>query len=235
MKFTHFVPDGDATISVFPTISKTEIPKWYIDGESNIFENGHKHPGLKRCIPFLDALTSGYLLKTSANIYITKNSDGTIAINYDETLEDGKPLIHERKGKIGNTIPRPEGHLENHLIWTPVWGWKTPKNYSSLIIHPLNRFDLPFTTLSGIIDSDKFFSAGNIPFFLKESFEGLIPKGTPFAQIIPIKRKKWNAVIDPSLTNFAQEVSTFFGVNGQYKKKLWQKKHYSIGEKNGKQ
>jgi hypothetical protein len=35
---------------------------------------------------------------------------------------------------------------------------------------------------------DKFPLSGVITFCVNESFEGVIPKGTPYVQIIPIKR-----------------------------------------------
>ena len=53
---------------------------------------------------------------------------------------------------------------------------------------PINRFDLPFLSISGFIDCNYGFSlAGNMPFFIKKGFEGVIPAGTPYMQIIPIK------------------------------------------------
>jgi hypothetical protein len=66
--------------------------------------------------------------------------------------------------------------------------------------------------MAGIVDSDKYHGAGNIPFFLKEEFEGLIPKGTPYAQIIPIKRAEWTTVFDPALVGYA--VNT--GIDGKF-------------------
>jgi hypothetical protein len=53
--------------------------------------------------------------------------------------------------------------------------------------HPLNRTDLPFYTLSGIVDSDNYMGEGKVPFFIKKDFTGIIPAGTPIVQIIPIK------------------------------------------------
>jgi hypothetical protein len=59
--------------------------------------------------------------------------------------------------------------------------------------------------MSAIVDSDKFYGSGNIPFFLKADFEGTIEKGTPIAQLIPIKRKSWKAVYDPAIISLMQE------------------------------
>ena len=127
--------------------------------------------------------------------------------------------IGERIGLTGHTMPRPAGHLNNHLIWLPQWGWKTPRGYSTLVTHPFNRFDLPFTTTTAIIDSDKYWGAGNIPFFLKDGFEGIIPKGTPYVQIIPIKRKKWLSVLNPAMIDAGRYLGNVTRSNERYYKK----------------
>ena len=233
MKFTHFMPDMASDHSVIPVTTKSEIPEWYKNGESTFTTDGKTSmPGLKVCVPFLDALMTGYLVKTSVDIYITKNEDKTISINFDKDLSGHDP-VGLRPKELGATIPRPAGHLFDHLVWTSNWGWKTPKGYSMIVTHPLNRWDLPFTTMSAIVDSDKFHGPGNMPFFLKEDFEGLIPKGTPYLQLIPIKRKNWKAIFDPALIEFSKE-NGHSGTSGNYKKFMWQKKTYLIGEKNGK-
>jgi hypothetical protein len=46
-----------------------------------------------------------------------------------------------------------------------------------------------------VVDTDKYFAPINFPFVLNDySFEGLIPAGTPMAQVIPFKRESWNTV-----------------------------------------
>lgn len=227
MKLIHFIPQtGDYDIPKPEKASKF-IPDWYKNAESNYEHKGQNVKGLKACIPFLDLMLSGYMLLTWNDIEVVKQKDGKTKINWlnNENISTG--VVQEREGLTGHTIPRPPGHLENHLVWQPQWGWKTSKGYSSIITHPYNRFDLPFTTMSGLVDSDKFWSAGNIPFFLKENFEGVIPKGTPFAQIIPVKRKSWSSVYNPALINITNDLAIETRKEDSfYKKKKWIKKDY---------
>ena len=64
------------------------------------------------------------------------------------------------------------------------------KGYSVLITHPFNRDDLPFRTLTGLVDVD-LYKSNTIQFpavWIDESFTGILKKGTPIAQCIPIKR-----------------------------------------------
>ena len=47
--------------------------------------------------------------------------------------------------------------------------------------------------MPGIVDTDKYTAPVNFPFVLNDAnFEGLIPAGTPMAQVIPFKREDWN-------------------------------------------
>ena len=77
--------------------------------------------------------------------------------------------------------------------WTVPWSIETPKGFSLLFTHPLNRMELPFVTMSGIVDTDEYECPVNLPFLIREGFMGVIPKGTPIAQVIPIKREKWSS------------------------------------------
>jgi hypothetical protein len=104
-----------------------------------------------------------------------------------------------------------------------------PDGYSAIVMHPLNRVDLPFITMSGIVDFDKSIHApiGNIPFFIKKGFEGTIPAGTPMFQIIPFKREDWNSENQPYSDIFWQEkMKERKSIANIYKKKIWQKKSY---------
>lgn len=229
MKLIRFVPalSKKAKMLLEPISAKKNIPDWYKQGEFSYVDGGQEHPGLKTCKPFLDAMISGYYLLIPFDIHVTKDENGKTKFSWDAPDEwDG--FVGERTGAIGSTIPRPPGHSENHLIWSSRWGWKTPKGWSSILTHPINRYELPFTTLSGFIDSDNFFGPGNIPFFIKDDFVGIIEKGTPFAQIIPVKRSRWGSFADYGL-NSPSEIKSINLHNHQqaYKKNDWEKKEYN--------
>jgi hypothetical protein len=102
-----------------------------------------------------------------------------------------------------------------------------PGGYSLLITHPLNRFDLPFQTLSGVVDNFHLYD-GDLPFLLKKGFRGVIPMGTPIAQILPFKRENWKSVKDASIVKQAElnrrySTSVF---KGWYKNNIWKRKTY---------
>ena len=238
--------DYDSKVELIspPSPASQHVPKWYKDGEMylnartgliDIDDPSAVVAGLKTCNPFLDAISSGYMLTTWVDIEITKNYNNEFEFKYlekdknDEYIESVKnwDMVSTRKGDIGHTIPRPNGYSHVHLVWAGKWGIQVPKGWSILLTHPLNQNQFPFYTLSGLMDSDRFFSQGNIPFFIQEGWTGIIPKGTPFAQLIPIKRSSWLSVnveqddFSGYLGNQARE----FGI-GYYRQKLWVPKKY---------
>jgi len=234
LKLIHFICSESMEIGK-PDLIKKFIPEWYKKAETHFsseedlaIEEGTQKTsaGLKTCVPFLDAMISGYALVVPFDIYVGKTKDGDLDMKWNAP-QGWENFVEERPKESGSTMPRPAGHAPNHMVWSGRWGIKVPRGYSVLVTHPLNRQDLPFTTSSAIMDSDKFFGNGNIPFFIKEDFVGVIEKGTPFAQIIPIKRKRWKMIHNSALKDAIQKHGhDVRKKEGTYKKKYWTRKEY---------
>jgi hypothetical protein len=214
-----------------PSPAKMFIPEWYkkaeqfIGGKIAVNESGINR-GPKLCVPFLDALTSGYVATLWQDIVVSKelgeqNIRWEIAPNSPEPAQNRPPTT-------APTYPIPAGHSNKHFIWKSPYSFETPEGYSLLVTHPFNRFDLPFTTLTAVIDTDGTMGAGNIPFYLREDFEGVIEKGTPIFQLIPFKREDWKIVEDKSILERANKNLSLTGrvTRGWYKETLWRKKSY---------
>jgi len=241
-------PNSDPRIILPPQPSSQFVPEWYRQGERfinkedgslNIPDPSLRAGGLKSCNPFLDSIIAGYIQPLSCAIEILKN-DGSSNLEwrYVELDANGEyvqvediGLIEERSGTIGHTVPRPHGHAQNHMVWSGHWGWKLPRGYSMIITHPMNQFQLPFTTSSGFMESDRFIAGGRIPWYIKEGWTGIIPKGTAMYQIIPVKRKKWLGVVP---VNVVSKKGQFITVKarevlyGFYRDNLWVKKVYEM-------
>jgi hypothetical protein len=215
-----------------PQPAKKLIPEWY----KNIPTYHYKNPefnsigqitnkNVKSCMPFFDALTSGYILSTWSDCFI-KRLDNRIEYFYSEKPELLK--IRENSSVVMNDSFDP---IE--FIWKLHWGFKLPKGYSMLVTHPFNRYDLPFVTLTGIMDTDTFDviteQGGNIPFYLKKDFEGLIPAGTPIMQFIPIKRDSWLSKIENFDSKKTIKKTSEFGQKfmNYYKDFHWKRKEYN--------
>lgn len=162
-----------------------ELPR-YVDGpESNQMLT------VKHCMPFFDAMSAGYYYLLPCDVKIKTVNNRPVAT----WKHPVKPLAV----RSNLEIPSPVGHYQAHYSWQMWWGIKMPPGWSALITNPLNHHTLPFTTTSGLVDYDKYIAPGNIGFFIKEGFEGVIPAGTPIFQIIPVKRGDWNMEIEQTL------------------------------------
>jgi hypothetical protein len=226
-KVLHFVLDDNLQGEYpGPIPIKDALPDWYRKAEMYLQMPGRGNSpasGLKKCVPFMDALLTGYVFVTWEDMYVTRLPDGSVSL----TSSGNGQLFSIRGEELGRTMPRPAGTRDEHLAWSHPWGWKTPRGWSTLVTHPLNRFDLPFVTTSGIVDSDNYFGPGNVPFFIKDGFEGVIPKGTPYLQVIPIKRANWIGSVSPLLAKGMRRLTSMVNEKASvYRDKFWIKKSY---------
>jgi hypothetical protein len=207
------------------TPAKKHIPDWYKKTSIGKFTDARSpmKKTIKNCMPFLDSLTTGYMIETTQDLRVTIENGLPIfqwTLQTDDVLYIGKRETHH--------VPTPAGYYEGAYIWSLPNVIKSPKGYSLLMTHPLNRTDLPFLSLSGVMDADEGIGSGNYPFFIREGFEGIIPTGTPIVQVIPFKRESWEAEHSESLANVLKK-QTFLTnqvFSGWYKNSLWRKKEY---------
>lgn len=172
------------------------IPDWYkripkfSEKNVNILDLAEEGPNVKSCPPFADAMMTGYIQETWQDIVIGFK-DGQLALNFTTTPE----IAGSRGDRID--LPIQKDFYQNEFVWRTPWIPKLPDGWSMLFMSPLNHVELPFVTVSGVMDSDKFYHVpnGNFPFYIKSGFTGVIPAGTPMFQMIPIKRESWESSI----------------------------------------
>lgn len=226
-----FVPSSKQVGSAIepPTTAKKFLPDWYkkipaFDSRNPEFKgNQLLGVGLKMCMPFFDATTGGYIQRTWTDIYIGLK-DGIVS--WATANEPSIMAVREKP-----SILLTDNYYPIEFVWQRQWSARLPKGYSLLITHPHNRLDLPFQTLSGLVDSDFFYHTpvGNIPFFIQKGFQGFIPAGTPMYQMIPVKRDDWQSQIaeyDEGETFRLNHIMKrkFYGA---YRSMFWHKKNYN--------
>ena len=209
--------------------AKQEIPDWYKKIPSVDLKNIKVLPyklNVKNCVPFLDSLTSGYCGLIPTDIGVEKNEEN---FNLSWKSEIADDVVGVRGDEAAPGFMPPPGYSKHHFTWRTTFAIELPKGYSCLLTHPLNRFELPFYTLSAIVDADSGLYSGNIPFFIKEGFEGIIKADTPFVQIIPFKREDWKLKKENGLYNKCKIKQYDMGrfTYGAYKKNNWKKKNYN--------
>ena len=188
-----------------------------------------KLPTFKACPAVFDVMGSGYAYKTPCDIEFYEEPAGTIQARvldtqYSNFIQDRMPM---------HQFVHPQGFHEKHFAWFADWAVELPEGYSALYTQPLNRFELPFITTSGIVDNDKVHLPGTMPFFILRGVTGVLPAGTPYAQIIPFKREHWVSEVDVSLTVEQlqvknQENSARYRKpdGGIYQKEVWERRKY---------
>lgn len=172
------------------------IPDWYKQTDSYINKkkvpdgNGGTSATVKRCMPVFDAITAGYIITLPADVYVSIKDEQQYFQWSDFGLVQFHPVIQAPLHPAKNQYAYPK--------WMNPWAIRTPKGYSTLFVQPFHRESV-FTILPGVVDTDEYYDAVNFPFVINDpNFEGLIPKGTPIAQVIPFKRDNWKMVFGGS-------------------------------------
>jgi hypothetical protein len=227
-----------------PIPIKLNIPEWYKKLDHTILNKT-----IKGCIPFLDTLTSGYLLKIPQDFFIRhnvyngqlniKDSFSTFAMNEFSIFNISKKInlnhgndVHPITQVGGKECPFVDKNknLPFYKILNP-WRIKTPRGYSCLFVPPLNNSDDRFSIISGIVDTDVFPVEINFPIIINGDkypvLEDTIKKGTPYVQVIPFKRDNWKMSIKPiKESEIKHSIWKYEGFNllHKYKNLFWKKK-----------
>ncbi len=223
-----FIPRHEILKEYYPVPARKLIPDWYRDTQSYIF--GKKQPNgagntsatIKKCMPVFDALTAGYILLLPADVFVSQRDGNPYFEWANYGLLEFHPVEQAPAHPAHNGLPYPK--------FINPWGIRTPKGYSTLFVQPFHR-ESDFTILPGVVDTDVYVSQVHLPFVLNDTkFEGLIPAGTPIAQVIPFKRDDWKmdiggkadiqevAYVDTRLqSKFFERYKTMFRSSKEYK------------------
>jgi hypothetical protein len=226
-----------------PEPAKKIIPEWY-KKMANYHEGAFNKPTIKKCVPILDALSMGYIVRLAWDVYVhkTKNDKGETLLEVD-VGRDLNPLLQKYSLNISEhnhfQIPKDSYHsneYEGVLKFASPWVIKTPPGYSCLFISPMNHRNNEFRIFEGVVDTDTHTLPINFPFAIKHFKEGqkIIRGGTPIVQIIPFKRESWQVDLqyknrDRKEPLHGSATMKFFGLGSMidaYKKISWNKKNF---------
>jgi hypothetical protein len=224
-----------------PVLTKTNIPEWY-----KKLTHSYEMQTVKGCMPFLDTLTAGYILKIPTDYKIRHNIEfeGKKRAGFDSAQQmmnslaekininyQGKGEFHSTEQLKGSPLVEKNKNLAFHKILNP-WIIRTPPGYSTLFVPPLNNSDDRFSIIAGIVDTDNFVNEINFPITINgdkyEILDTIIERGTPYVQCIPFKREDWKMKIKVMDDKKYME-NRFFMVKylvHNYKKLFWKKKSW---------
>jgi hypothetical protein len=176
------------------------LPDWFKVLPQKAFNPtmGAEAQTVKKCPPFIDAMTQGFLIPLPIDLEVR---DGEFSWTFEVP-----------KGFVSEYSHSPIGfHDSSQIAGTPFfdedrfiikfnsfWTIEAPPGYSVLFTHPINRADLPFTTLTGLVDCDTFHDSPiNFPARWHDpGFNGVLTRGTPVAQCLPVRRESWIGQFD---------------------------------------
>lgn len=200
MELTFRCPPGLEAVLPRPIPAVLGLPDWFKTLPQKTYNPtmGEETHTLKKCPPFIDAMTYGFLIPLPIDL---KLQHGEFSWAFDPpkgaiSEYSHSPIDFHDSSQVAGT---PFFDEDRFIIkFTNFWTIETPPGYSLLFTHPVNRTDLPFTTLTGLVDCDTFRdSPVNFPARWHDpNFNGVLPKGTPVAQCMPVKRENWSARFD---------------------------------------
>ena len=159
----HFLCEPDNLGVIAPPLPAAKsVPDWFkalppVDRRALSATNNALT--IKRCLPFIDAMTAGWIIPLAASVRLeVSQSGGKVDIGW----EFDRPMISEHApGQVAGHPRAPSPPLKFHNHWTIV----TPPGWSSLFVAPLNRPHPAFDVLAGIVDTDSYRSPVHFPFF----------------------------------------------------------------------
>lgn len=225
----------------YPIAAKVNIPQWFKELNHSV-----ENKTVKGCMPFLDSLTAGYILKMPQDFAIKHNienegkraiwqkpaaSEDNISIINCLNINNTNIQIHNREQLGECPYNEQNKNLPYHKILNP-WFIKTPPGYSCLFLPLLNNEDDRFFPLSGIVDTDTFKTEINFPIVINgykyPQLDTVIKKGTPYVQVIPFKRESWKMKVSKKTTKeiVANRMNFMLKVIHNYKTRFWNKKSW---------
>ncbi len=192
--------------SIRPEPAKIFIPDWYKNLQS--YQGETSAITLKMCMPFLDAISMGYIIKMPHEYEINH-------MQYNPHVKDAPKETWVRSIRTSDHFGI-SSSKETHSIeqlggekgecpfikqnsYQPIikllnpWVIKLPKGYSALFLPPINNENQNFFPISGVVDCDVFETPVNFPIVIKKQKTFLIKKGEPIATVIPFKREGWKS------------------------------------------
>lgn len=174
-----------------PVAAAKHLPSWLAQMPGEVAADslgGHPVRTLKHCPPLIDGLRLGVLVLCPTDICIKSGElswDWEFPILSDTALSRAPVGVHVPEQAEGSPLAQHQLFVKFLNYWT----LEAEPGWSLMFQHPLGYPNLPFQTLSGVVDCDLFADGYvHFPAVLDAGFEGVIAKGTPLAQVIPVQK-----------------------------------------------
>jgi len=177
-----------------PIPARAALPEWLraMAPRAPSAVHGREIRTVKQCPPFVDAMTHGFMLVLPCDVTVTPGMKFSWDWALPELVLQGHPSAPLSFHVPEQIAGSPLAHGNRSAIkFNSFWTIELEAGWSLLAMHPVNRDDLPFRTVTGLVDADRFNEVGiNFPaVWLDEQFGGVLAKGTPIAQCCAVPRE----------------------------------------------
>jgi hypothetical protein len=221
-----------------PRPARDALPDWLRKMPAMAFSDSHCQTvrTLKHCPPFIDAMTHGFVMSLPCDVTVN-----ACELRWDWQIP---PLTVE-----GHTRSPVSFHVPTQMKGTPFfderraavkfnsfWTIELEKGWSLMATHPINRLDLPFRTLTGLVDSDRFHDVGVFfpAIWIDPDFAGTLAAGTPIAQCFPVSREELelelSAFSSSEARRYTETGAAIKAEPGLYRKRFRVRKRSGLGE-----
>jgi len=220
-----------------PQPAKAALPAWLsrMPAQAHSTTHGHAIRTVKQCPPFVDAMTHGVIIPLPCDVHV-----GPESLSWDWDLPTPAAAMHPRSPLSFHVPEQLEGSPLQQgdqvaVKFNSFWTIELPEGYSLFASHPVNRFDLPFRLLTGLVDADQYHDVGILfpGLWVDPAFSGTLPAGTPVAQCFPVRRESLELDIQPMSTDkvaaFDELAGEVLGDAGVYRKRFRSKRPASFG------
>jgi hypothetical protein len=179
---------------------------------------------VKQCPPFVDAMSHGFMLLLPCDVRV---DEGRFSWHWplpalNLSAHPRAPLsFHVAEQLTGS--PLAQGR-QSAIKFNSFWTISFEPGWSLMAGHPVNRPDLPFRVLTGLVDVDRFDAVGiNFPaLWTDPGFSGVLPRGTPVAQCHPVRRDSLElvceAMAESDLSRYDELARRILAEPGVYRK-----------------
>ena len=199
-----------------PYPASRAVPEWF----KGMPMDNEGERSLKRCPPFLEAIVAGYIIPAPCDVDFTVTPDGKMSWTSPYKVM----AMHTRPQYAG-------APFQNQVVlkFKNPWVIRTPEGYCTFITGPVNRFDIPFIPLSGVVETATYYREVHLPMVstLRPGSRFLLKRGEPLAQVIPIRHEQWTSQTQALDAGRRDAVETEFEQDPhRYREREWRKLQY---------
>jgi hypothetical protein len=199
----QFIPTKKIGRDFPPTPAKKNIPEWYKNMPT---ESGEKtarwlqetqsktNSTIRKCVPVLDFMTSGYTLKTQSDILVSAffTSEGQ-ELRWHHASQEPETVSHHPYRQCPVKIQNEE---KTYIKFRCGYIVKTPPGYSCIFFQSPYFMNEGIELFPAIVDTDTYDGEVLFPGYVTKGYSDLtISAGTPLMTIFPFKREVWESKV----------------------------------------